>query len=79
LGKKDLLFIIGALTDDAFRGVSDGANAIPKTNKASYEDIVNALKPENTYHSGDCKGKQYNAINVIKNNDINYCEPEAYQ
>jgi len=76
LGKQDLLFAIAALTDDAFRGVSDGANDIPETSKASYEDIVNALEAEDSYNGGDCKGIQYNAISVIQNNDINYCDFE---
>ena len=77
LAKEDLVFTIGALTDDAFKGVNDGATAIPETNKATYSDIVNALKLEDTYHGGDCKGIQYNAVSVIKNNDINYCDFEA--
>jgi len=74
LEKQDLLFSIGALTDDAFKGVNDGAKAIPETNKATYNDIFDALQAEDTYHGGDCKGKQYNAIGVIENNDIDYCD-----
>ena len=74
LSKQDLLFSIGALTDDAFKGVSDGANAIPQTNKANYSDIFNALDVESSYNSGDCAGMQYNAINVIQHNDIDYCD-----
>ena len=74
LGKQDLLFSIGALMDDAFNGVEDGAVAIPATNKATYETIFNALDDENTYNSGDCQGIQFNAINVIQNNDIDYCD-----
>jgi pimeloyl-ACP methyl ester carboxylesterase len=73
LEKQDLLFSIAALTDDTFSGVTHGAEAIPDTNKASYSDIFNALGAEDTYNSGDCKGEQFNAINVIKNNDIDYC------
>jgi hypothetical protein len=73
LKKQDLLFSIGALTDDVFKGVTDGASTIPQINKATYSDIRNALQAEDTYKSGDCKGKQYNAIGVIKNNDIDYC------
>ncbi|PTB83666.1 hypothetical protein C9926_01690, partial [Sulfurovum lithotrophicum] len=75
--KEDLLFTIGALTDDAFKGITDGATAIPQTNKASYSDIFNALQPEDTYNNGDCKGIQYNAISVIQNNDIDYCSLTA--
>jgi len=74
LGKQDLLLTIGALTDDAFKGVEDGAAAIPATNKATYDDIFNALDAQDTYNNGDCKGVQSNAINTIKNNDINYCD-----
>ena len=77
LHKQDLLFSIGALTDDAFKGINDGSTAIPETNKATYSDIFNALKAEDDYHGGDCKGIQYNAISVIQNNDINYCDVES--
>ena len=73
LAKQDLVFTIGALTDDAFKGVTDGESAIPQSNKASYGDIFNALQVEDAYHGGDCKGIQFNAISVIQNNDIDYC------
>ena len=73
LGKEDLLFIIGALTDDVFSGVQEGIMAIPEINKATYSDVFNALSTEDSYDAGDCKGLQYNAISVIENNDINYC------
>ncbi len=74
LQKRDLLFIIGALVDDAFRGINFGAKSIPQKYKTSYKDIFNALKPEDAYTDGDCKGKIYNAIYIIKNNDIDYCD-----
>jgi len=72
LAKKDLLLTIGALTDDTFNGVDTGTESIPEQNKASYTDIYNALKAEDTY-SGDCKGNIGNGISTIKNNDIDYC------
>ena len=77
LEKDDLRFIIGALTDDAFRGTTDGEHAISEENKATYDDIFNALKAEDAYHGGDCAGVQYNAINVIGHNDIDYCDLSA--
>jgi len=72
LNKKDLLLTIGALTDDTFNGVDTGTESIPEQNKASYTDIYNALKAEDTY-SEDCKGRIGNGISTIKNNDIDYC------
>lgn len=72
LKKKDLLLTIGALTDDAFNNTNKGKKAIPKKNKASYMDVFNALQEKNTYRS-DCKGIMYNAIKIIKKNDIDYC------
>ncbi len=77
--KKDILYIIGALTDDLFTGNMEGYNSIPEANKSSYDAIYNALKPKNTYHSGDCYGNDYNARNgQLKYYDINYCTPEEY-
>jgi len=67
LGKQDLLLTVGALTDD-------GAATIPASNKATYDDVFNALDVESSYNSGDCAGIQYNAISVIQNNDIDYCD-----
>jgi len=69
--KKDLLLILGALTDDAFKGVSDGKNAIPQSNKASYADIFNTLSDR--YDKGDCAGIYGDAAIDIEKNDINYC------
>ncbi len=74
LAKQDLVFALGALSDDAFKGINDGATAIPLSNKATYSDIFSALQVEGAYNSGDCQGIQYNAINVIQNNDIDYCD-----
>ncbi len=77
--KKDILYIIGALTDDIFTGSVEGYNSIPEDNKSSYDAIYNALNPKNTYHSGDCYGNDYNARNgQLKYYDINYCTPEEY-
>jgi hypothetical protein len=73
LNKKDLLFIIGALSDDAFNNTKKGQKVIAQKNKASYTDVFKALQAESTYRSGDCKGIQYNAIKIIKKNDIDYC------
>ena len=77
--KKDILYLIGALTDDIFTGSVEGYNSIPEDNKSSYDAIYNALKPKDTYHSGDCYGNDYNARNgQLKYYDINYCTPEEY-
>lgn len=73
LNKKDLLLMIGALSDDAFNNTTQGQKLISKKNKVSYSDIFNALQPKNTYGGGDCKGIIYNAIKIIKKNDIDYC------
>jgi len=73
LAKKDLLFMLGALSHDAFNGTQQGSLQIPKNNRASYEDIFNALETESSYKGGDCKGLQYRALDVIKNNNIDYC------
>ena len=78
--KKDILYIIGALTDDTFMGKTAGYESIPEENKSSYDAINNALKPKNTYHSGDCYGNDYNARNgQLKYYNINYCTPEEYK
>ena len=71
--KKDLLFMLGALSHDAFNGTQQGSLQIPQNNRASYEDIFNALETESSYKGGDCKGLQYRALDVIKNNNIDYC------
>jgi len=73
LQKEDLLLLIAALTDDTFSSSNDGKNTIPVNNKASYDSIYDALKPKDTYNSGDCAGVQYNAISVLENFDIDYC------
>ena len=73
LHKKDLLLLINALCQDVFNGMHRGIMQIPQKNKATYKDILNALEAQNSYRGGDCKGIQYNAIRIIKNNDIDYC------
>ena len=77
LGKDDLRFIIGALTYDAFHGTDEGARSIPTNNKATYNDIFDALEAEDAYDGGDCAGIQYNAIDIIAHNDIDYCNLSA--
>jgi dienelactone hydrolase len=76
LQKKDLLFIIGALSHDAFNNSNEGILQIPHQNRVNYEDILNALEAQSSYRGGDCKGLQYRAIDVIKNNNIDYCTLE---
>ena len=77
--KRDILYIIGALTDDIFTGKTRGYKSIPEKNKSSYDAIYNALRAKDTYHSGDCYGNDYNARNgQLKFYDINYCTPEEY-
>jgi len=73
LPRKDLLFMIGALCSDAFNGSNKGSLQIPQINRASYEDIFNELESQSSYKSGDCKGIQYNGVDIIKNNNIDYC------
>jgi len=73
LERKDLLLMIGALTHDTFNGVNEATPLIPQKNRTSYEDIFNALEKESSYKGGDCKGRQYRAIEVIENNNIDYC------
>ena len=76
--KKDMLYIIGALTDDLFTGKTTGYKSIPEENRSSYDAIYNALRAENTY-SADCYGNAYNAYEgQLKYYDINYCTPEEY-
>ncbi len=78
--RKDILYIVGALTDDVFTAKTAGYESIPEENKSSYNAINNALKPKNTYHSGDCYGNDYNARNgQLKYYNINYCTPEKYK
>ena len=77
--RKDILYLIGALTDDLYTGKTAGYQSIPEKNKSSYEAIYNALRAKNTYNSGDCYGNDYNAYNgQLKYYDINYCTPEEY-
>lgn len=77
--RKDLLYIIGALTDDIFTGKTKGYESIPTENVSSYDAINNALRAKSTYTSGDCYGNDYNAYNgQVKYYDINYCTPEEY-
>ncbi len=77
--KKDLLYIIGAMTDDVFTDKATGYESIPEENKSSYEEIYNALRAKDTY-SGDCYGRNYNAREgQLKYYDINYCTPEKYK
>ena len=76
LQKKDILFMIGALSHDAFTHSNEGSLQIPQKNRASYKDIFNALEAQSSYRGGDCKGLQYRAIEVIKNNNIDYCTLE---
>lgn len=77
--RKDILYLIGALTDDLYTGKTAGYKSIPEKNKSSYEAIYNALRAKNTYNSGDCYGNDYNAYNgQLKYYDINYCTPEEY-
>ena len=78
--RKDILYLVGALTDDIFTGTTKGYESIPEENRSSYDAIHNALKPKNTYHSGDCYGNDYNARNgQLKYYNINYCTPEEYK
>jgi len=72
LQKDDLRLMIGALTHDVFKDSIEGVDAIPQSNKSSYDDIYNALQDKSTYVE-DCAGVQYNAIEVIKDFDIDYC------
>ena len=74
LGKKDLLFLVGALTEDAFTGTTQGYDAIPGENKATYQEIYNALKTPDKY-SADCEGYKYNAYKQLNKFDIKYCNP----
>ena len=75
LAKKDLLSIVGALTDDAFNNTTRGQKVIDQKYKASYSDIYNALQPISAYKYGDCKGIMYNALPTLKTKDIDYCTP----
>jgi hypothetical protein len=77
LGKKDLLFLVGALTKDAFTGNNQGYNAIPIENKSTYQEIHNALKPQDQYPF-DCAGVVAGAHNQLDGFGIDYCTPEAY-
>ncbi len=76
--RRDLLYIVGALTDDVFTGKTEGYESIPEENKSSYNEIYNALRDRSSY-SADCHGNAYNAYEVqLKYYDINYCTPEEY-
>jgi len=73
LPKKDLLFMIGALSHDAFNNSNKGSLQIPSKNRVRYEDVLNALDAPSSYKGGDCKGLQYRGVDTIKNNNIDYC------
>jgi hypothetical protein len=77
LAKKDLLKPIHRLLDYQF----NQNNAVRETIFSSYEDTIerinNGLKDVTSY-SGDCMGDAYNAFNIIKHNNINYCQPDRY-
>ncbi len=76
--RRDMLYIIGALTDDVFSGKTVGYESIPEENKSSYDEIYNALRAKDEY-SADCHGDAYNAYETqLKYYDINYCTPEEY-
>ncbi len=78
LQKEDLLAIIGGITHDIFTPSHSGVEAIPAGNKASYVEILSVLQAKDTYHSGDCAGIQYNAIDVLQDFDIDYCAVAVY-
>ncbi len=76
--RRDMLYIIGALTDDVVSGKTVGYESIPEENKSSYDEIYNALRAKDEY-SADCHGDAYNAYETqLKYYDINYCTPEDY-
>jgi len=78
LSKKDLIHIVGALCDDAFKHQSTGYESIDTERKASYDQIKNALRPQDDpYYSGDCAGSHYNAYHELDNYDIDYCAMEG--
>ncbi|TGN99739.1 hypothetical protein PN36_34320 [Candidatus Thiomargarita nelsonii] len=76
--KRDILHLVGALTDDAFSGSNEGYNSIPNENKATYDEVYNALDDDYSY---DCAGETAGANDYfpVYGNNINYCTPEAYQ
>lgn len=69
--KKDLLSLVYALTDDKL-GISEGAKTIANKNRATYDEVYNALKEENKY-SADCIGVMYRAKDMVEEYDIDYC------
>jgi len=79
LGRRDLLWMIHALLEDAFTGRTKGYDSIPDEQKTSYEAVHDALKAIGTYSDSNCDGHEYNAAAYLQQNDINYCTPEAYR
>ncbi|CAA6827584.1 MAG: Unknown protein [uncultured Sulfurovum sp.] len=73
LTKKDLLYIISALSNDSFTNNDKGYKSIPKQYKTDYKDIVNVLKTKESYPA-DCAGKSYNAHLQLTLFDIDYCQ-----
>jgi hypothetical protein len=79
LGRRDLMWMIHALLDDAFTGNNKGYRSIPQDQKTTYEAVYDALKPIGTYPDSNCDGHEYNAAAYLQHNDIDYCTPEAYR
>jgi len=76
--KKDLLYLLGALTDDTFSNTKEGYDSIPDARKTTYDTMENSLHPQSQY-SEDCNGTKYNARDAqLKYNDIDYCAYESY-
>jgi hypothetical protein len=76
--KKDLLYLLGALTDDTFRDTKEGYTSILDARKTTYDTIEKSLHPQEQY-SEECNGTSYNARETqLKYNDIDYCAYETY-
>ena len=51
--KKDVLYLVGSLLDDAFNKYQIGYESIPSKNKATYKAVFDVLKSKKAYKGGD--------------------------